>query len=239
MARKRHTQEQQMHDKIKRRVLLAISIPFVILVIFLLFGPYVGKLFGLVSIYRNEDPFTKQQAPTIPIFIDTIESSNSTAINIKGLGQPGSTIKLFVNGPEVQTTVVTTDGLFEFADVQLIVGRNTIFAKAIGENNLESEKSQDLTIVVDKRNPKISIEEPKDDAEIKNLNNRFTIKGKVNEKATITINDRFVVQKPDLSFEYSYGTDKEGEIEIKVVAIDEAGNKTEEEFKVTYLKQSE
>ena len=62
--------------------------------------------------------------------------------------------------------------------------------------------------------------------------------GKINEKATITVNDKQAVQKPDLTFEFQLGV-KEGEVSVKVNATDEAGNKEEKSFKIRYVRQSQ
>ncbi|MCA9302445.1 hypothetical protein KDA10_03765, partial [candidate division WWE3 bacterium] len=91
---------------------------------------------------------------------------------------------------------------------------------------------------VDTIEPKIEITAPEKDKTVKNLNERVLIQGKISEKATIRINDRLAVQKPDLTFEFILGV-KQGEVEVTVEAVDEAGNKKEEKLKFTYLKQSE
>ncbi|EKD95075.1 MAG: hypothetical protein ACD_25C00077G0001 [uncultured bacterium] len=59
----------------------------------------------------------------------------------------------------------------------------------------------------------------------------------MNEKATLKINDRMVIQKPDLSFEYVLGV-KPGDVEIKIEATDEAGNRNEEIIHVKYQETS-
>ena len=63
--------------------------------------------------------------------------------------------------------------------------------------------------------------------------NEIMVKGKTEEKATVTVNERFVVVGSEGNFEYSL-TLSEGENKILIVAIDKAGNKTEKELKVTY-----
>ncbi len=63
------------------------------------------------------------------------------------------------------------------------------------------------------------------------------IRGKVSEKAKIRINDRLVVQKPDLSFEFLLGV-SEGDVNIKVEATDEAGNTKVLVVQIEYKRES-
>jgi len=53
--------------------------------------------------------------------------------------------------------------------------------------------------------------------QIKNLNKRIEIEGKINEKATITINEKNAIQNSDLSFTYLLSVD-EGDVKIKIEA---------------------
>ncbi|MCA9748281.1 MAG: hypothetical protein KC414_04195, partial [Romboutsia sp.] len=144
---------------------------------------------------------------------------------------------LYVNGPEAASTVTTSDGTFQIENIGLINGRNTIFAKAIDASGNESDKSTILNLEVDKDKPKLEIEEPKDEDVIKNLNKRVLIKGKVSEKASIKINDKPAVLRPDLSFEMLLGVEP-GKVDIVITATDEAGNEEKEEFTITYVVSS-
>jgi hypothetical protein len=71
---------------------------------------------------------------------------------------------------------------------------------------------------------------------VRNLDKRILIKGKLSEKATLKINDKMAIVKPDLTFEFLLGVE-EGTIEIKVEATDTAGNVASEKFKVKYERR--
>ena len=197
----------------------------------------IGSLFGIVSVNRNYDTDLDTVAPPPPIFNNAPRATNNKIITLDGFSEEGTTIKFFVNGPEHGTTITTTDGVFTYEGIELINGRNTIFAKAVDASNNESEKSVTLSIDYDTKSPDIEIEEPEDGDFIKNLNKRVLIKGNISEKGTVTINDNLARVRPDFSFEYSLGVEP-GEVEIKIIATDEAGNTKEETFKITYLKDS-
>ncbi|HXK52529.1 hypothetical protein H6802_03995 [Candidatus Nomurabacteria bacterium] len=238
MAQKRHYHEEILIKRLKRTILAVIGIPVLVIAIMAFFGPTVASIFGFVSIDRWTKAPGDTIAPTVPGFRSPPGSVKDTKITLNGFGEPGSVIKLFINGPEKQSTVVGNDGTFTFQDVELINGKNTLFLKAQDQAGNESEASERVEITVDTIEPKIEITAPEKDKTVKNLNERVLIQGKISEKATIRINDRLAVQKPDLTFEFILGV-KQGEVEVTVEAVDEAGNKKEEKLKFTYLKQSE
>ncbi|OGC73086.1 hypothetical protein A2473_02220 [candidate division WWE3 bacterium RIFOXYC2_FULL_42_13] len=229
--------EEELSKKFIRTMLGIIGlVVFVILALFV-FAPTFGSAFGLLSKNRNdtEEAVTVRIRP--PTLTNVPTATKDTKINLAGYANEGETIKLFVNGPEVAQTTTGADGIFNFISIELIKGRNTVFVKAVNAKNEESEPGETFTIVLDTEQPKIEVESPKDGSTVKNLDKRITITGTINEKATLKINDRMVIQKPDLTFEYILGV-KSGDVEIKIEATDEAGNKNEEIIKVKYQETS-
>ena len=142
---------------------------------------------------------------------------------------------IFINGPQVGSVNADAIGTFAFDNVALIEGRNTIFAKAEDAYQNQSEKSQILEITYDTKKPKITITEPKDGATIRNLNQRIVIKGSLDKKCEVKINDKLAVVGANNTFELLLGV-TEGDIEIKVEATDEAGNISNETIQVKYVK---
>ncbi len=221
--------QQEINKILLKRIGAIIAIVVVSVVGMVKFAPKIGSLFGQISVNRNQTITPPQPNTPPPIFIDVPEAVNETKINLKGTSAPKTKIQIFVNGPKQGEVLTDNSGEFLFTDVKLNKGTNTIFAKA-GET-----KSKVITIDYDDDAPEIEIESPEDGETIENLNERIEIKGKINEKAQIRINDRIAIQKPDNSFYFLLGVD-EGEVEIKITAIDVAGNKSEEELTVTYDK---
>jgi len=231
--------EKMTEAALKRRLKTTLTWIVAITVCFLLgifvFAPQVGSFFGFFSKHRNEEAYKPTAKPTAPVFTNAPEAVNTETISLSGKALSGTTIKIYVNGPEKSSTVTGSDGVFNFVDIKLTSGKNMLFAKAIDSKGNESDTSEYLIINYDKESPKIDINSPDDGDTVKNLNKRIEITGKVNEKATITINGKTAVQKPDLSFDFWLGTD-EGTVKIKIVVIDTAGNKTEKEITVKYVK---
>ena len=228
--------ERALREKLRKTLIgIIIVVIFAVLSLFF-FAPQVGSLFGFLSKNRNDPGYTPLPKPTPPVFVNAPESVKDEIITLHGKALPGNTVKLFVNGPEKAKTTVGSDEMFTFSDIKLNLGTNTIFAKAMDDKGNESENSQFLIIKYDKDSPKIEITNLDDGDVVKNLNKRIEVVGKVNEKAVITINEKSVIQKSDLTFDFFLSVDKEGDVKIKVEAVDIAGNKSEEELEVKYVK---
>ncbi|MBW6441709.1 hypothetical protein K0B04_02255 [Patescibacteria group bacterium] len=229
--------ERALRNRLKKRVYAIFIIIGLGVVSLFFFAPQVGSLFGYFSKYRNDPGYVPTPKPMPPVFIDSPEAINQDKITLTGRALPGNTVKIYVNGPEKGTDTAGSDGLFTFSDIKLNLGTNTIFAKAFDDKGQESDSSEFLIINYDNKAPIIEIENIENGDTVKNLNNRIEISGKVNEKATITINEKSAIQKSDLTFYFVLGV-KEGDVEIKIEAEDLAGNKTVKELKVKYVKGS-
>lgn len=211
------------------------SFIFVAIIAVSFFGPQIGALFGFISVNKNNVIPQAQVAVSPPAFLSLPKAINEKNLTIEGYSNPGTTVKLFLNGPEKGEALAGGDGKFVFENIALIDGRNTIFAKAIDENEMVSERSETHVIAVDTKAPKIKLVSPLNGETIKNLDKRILVEGEINEEAKITINDKLAVQKTDLSFEFLLGV-SEGDVEIKIKAVDEAGNEKEEKIFVKYEK---
>ncbi len=209
----------------------------VLMVSVLFFGPKIGGIFGFLSKYRNKNANTDIISPPAPIFLNIPAASKDSSIDIKGFAEAGSKVTLFVNGPSIGETLTDAEGSFTFYSIKLISGHNTIFAKAKDVNGNESVPSDTMDIVYDKDQPQITITSPQENEIVKNLDKRVLIKGSINKKAIVKVNGRIAILKPDLTFEILLGVE-EGKVTVKVEAIDEAGNKADKEFTITYQRSS-
>lgn len=239
--RKYHTKQQLTEEELSKRLTLSLLgivgiIVFAVLALFV-FAPAIGSFFGLFSKYRNQKEETVNIRLNPPILNDMPESVKESTMSLNGYSQPGSQVKLFVNGPQVAETTAGADGGFTFTNIKLNQGKNTLFAKATDSSGSESDKTQNYFVSVDVTKPKLEITSPKDGDTIKNLDKRITVTGKVDEKCTITVNGKMAILKPDMTFEFLLGVD-EGKVEIKVEATDTAGNITDETINITYKKSS-
>lgn len=231
------SQEQVLRDKLSKSLMTMVAIVGGLVITLVFFAPKLGVFFGFFSAHKNDKDEFAAIKPNPPLLVNVPHAAKDYTISINGFAAAGLTIDLFVNGPKADTTTVGADGQFTFNNVTLIDGNNTIFARAIDKDNNQSDPSSQYTLIVDKEKPKIEISYPKDGDTIRNLDKRVTIRGKVNKKATLMINDKVAVIRPDLSFEFLMGL-IEGNNEIKIKVTDEAGNEQEEKLVVKYVKGS-
>lgn len=231
--------QQQHEDEVKRKLFKTILATFILIaagvIVLRFFATGIGSFFGLISKIGKPKVKDDVSPPPPPFFYNAPSVTNKKELAFSGFSEPGSKVTIFVNGPQISTVTADTTGTFSFDAVSLIEGKNTIFAKAEDSYQNQSEKSQILEITYDTTKPKITITEPKDDSTIRNLNQRIVVKGSLDKKCEVKINDKLAVVSANNTFELLLGV-TEGIIEIKVEATDEAGNKTDEKIKVTYVK---
>ena len=227
--------EEELTKKLFMTLIIIVSLIIVVVLSLTSFAPAVGSIFKIFSINTGGKELVIK--PNTPVFIQLPNATKEDKIKVTGYSQGGTTIKLFVNGPEKASTITGNDGMFTFENIELIKGRNTLFAKAIDSKNNESDTTDTYIVIFDTEAPKIEMVSPKDGEIVRNLDKRITVRGKISEKATIMVNDQVAVVKPDLTFEHILGVN-EGNVEIKIKATDEAGNEKEETLKVKYQKSS-
>jgi hypothetical protein len=230
---------QQHEEEVKKRLYKTLFATFafvgVIFIVLRFFATDIGSFFGLISKIGKPNEKDDTSAPPPPYFYNTPIVTNKKELSLKGFSEPGSKVLLYVNGPQTGNVNSDTAGIFTFDAVSLIEGKNTIFAKAEDAYQNQSEKSQILEIIYDTKKPKITIVEPKDGATIRNLNQRIAVKGTLDKKCEVKINDKLAVVSADNTFELLLGV-VQGNVEIKIEATDEAGNKSDETVNVKYVK---
>ena len=159
-------------------------------------------------------------------------ATNSAQIQIEGSALPNQTIHLYVSGILVDKAQTSNDGKFS-SIITLNPGENTIRAKAITSDREESNLSESLTIVYKSVAPTLDIEAPTDGQQFLKEQNTVEVKGKTDSQVRITVNNFWAIIDEDNNFSYTMAL-KDGENEIKIIAQDQAGNKTEKTIRVTY-----
>lgn len=235
---KKELSQEYLQKRLRKTILLIVLFIVGSITTLTFFGPQIGGLFGFISVHKDDQGPQARVNLAPPILNNLPKAVKAEEITIEGYAIPGTTVVIYLNGPKHSENLVDAEGKFRVENLKLIEGNNTIFGRVIDNENNESEKSETVRIVYDKKSPKLEITTPSDGDVIKNLNKRVRIMGTVNEKATITINERFVVQKADNSFDYYLGV-SEGNVEIEVVATDEAGNESKEELVIQYVEDAE
>ena len=102
--------------------------------------------------------------------------------------------------------------------------------------DIKLKKAQDMTLNKDifGIEPKLEVESPKDNESFYGLSQKqLIIKGKVDEKVDLRINDKFVSLKDDGSFSFTVNLN-EGSNQFEVKAVDQSGNYTSTSFSVNF-----
>lgn len=204
-------------------------------ILFVFFGlPLLVKFAGFVgSIGKSNSnvEITDMTPPAPPQFQDLPEFSKEERIEINGVSENGATITITANG-DASEVVANNSGQFNFV-FNLNKGDNTISAFAKDTSGNKSVDTKVSTIVFDNTDPKLEITSPAKDSTFSGSGQRqLVIKGTVNEKVDLTINDKFVALKDDGTFSF-LTTLSEGSNTFNVKAVDPAGNESTDSLTVT------
>lgn len=226
-------QEKESLKQAGKYLLLVLGI----LLILVKFGlPGLIKLAGFLGTVRSTSQpieITENQPVLAPRLLPLAEATNSSQIDINGLAQAGTTIKLFLRGISIQETVTDADGNFKFDKVHLKDGDNEIFTEASFNQAGSSQASNTLKINVDTAPPILEITKPDQGQRFFDKDSPIIISGQSEAGVNLTINGRFVLVKDDASFSTSYNLSG-GDNQLELVAIDAAGNETKKTLTVNY-----
>lgn len=228
-------------DKISRRhyeknILFILIAIIIILVVFFVYGvPLLIKYSVFIGGIKNsDDKYTSKTNSSYiaPPVLDPLPSAtNKEKITVSGSAQPKQTIKLYINGKYVDKVTVNENGSFSFENALLDEGDNNISAKSLNLSR-ESDYSQNVSIKYIDKLPSLDINKPNDQQIISQGDSHISVEGKTDPDALVSINDYQTIVDNDGNFSYLLNLQK-GENKIKVVATDEAGNKTIKELSVT------
>lgn len=201
-----------------------------------LFGlPTLIKFAGFVGdVAKSDKPveINDTTPPAPPQFDDIPDYTNKETLNLTGKSENGATVSIRANN-ENSDVVANSEGVFNFI-FNLNDGENTIDSIATDLSGNKSTQTLTYTIVYDNKEPQLKIDMPLDNATFYGNNQRqLSIKGSVNEKVNLTINEKFVSLKDDNSFSFAT-TLNEGENKFEIRAVDPAGNETSASLTVTF-----
>lgn len=234
-SRLRRFEEQRL----RTRLILALVGMLVILILVAVFG---FRFFVNFTVFLGQMQ-TKDALATptpialvIPPYLDPLpQATPSGKLIITGRGQSNATVVLYVNGNESKSVAVGKDGMFLISSLSLPEGTYRIQAKAKDANGKQSEFSNEVHTQIKRHPPIVEIDKPTDNITVNGDDNILMIEGKTEENTDIRVNDRFVVVRPDGTFSYPFPL-QNGENSLEIKAIDQAGNFTLVNRKVTYQK---
>lgn len=173
-------------------------------------------------------------APTPPILDQLPLATASASLAITGYTESLSVVRLYRSGVELSQTTASDVGDFTFADLDLEDGENEFYAVATDEAGNESEQSNRVNVHYDVKPPELAIAAPTNGQSIFGETKRtIEVKGITDPGSEVRVNDYYAVVSSDGSFSSRLEL-KEGENTITVTVSDQAGNKTQQEIKVSY-----
>lgn len=206
----------------------------VVVLLFTLGIPLVSRLAILVgNVTRTDLEYGQDSPPPPPPRInEPKEATNEEKLKITGYTNAGNTVAIYFNDEKTEV-LATASGEFT-AMFDLSIGPNTVYAEVVDSRGQKSMPSEKFTVTLDKEPPKLEIISPENGKSFFGATQKQTqIDGQSEPNTHITINDRVVIVKNDGKFNFPVSLEP-GENTFKIVATDEAGNKTELEFKLSY-----
>lgn len=228
---------RKLEEQTKRQVITLIIILGALVIVFLFFGGDILGFFGNLALKFNSNNNTTTQivskdfvqAPFLDPLPDATPSAN---ITVSGSTEyKDATAEIDVNNTAYTDIVVDSNGKFE-KNVSLSSGDNTIKAR-VTSNGKSSDFTQDYTVTQTKAAPKLDISFPSDGQQFQKADKQITLTGTTDPNNTVTVNGYRAVVNDDGSFSY-YMQLNDGDNQITVDAVDQAGNKTEKQLKVNY-----
>lgn len=219
----------------KRLFIIAGSIVVILILLFTVGIPLIIKAASFLADSKSSGPSINGDTipPLPPTLSPLLSATNSATLKVSGYAEPEATLKLIVDDEEVKKVVLGTDGQFEFTDIKLAIGVNSIKAIAVDTAGNESSPSQIRQITYKKKAPKLEISEPTDNQEYHQKDHAATFKGETDPDVDVTINGRFVNVAEDGKFMYTIQL-SDGENKFTILASDTAGNQTKLEKVVKY-----
>ena len=145
----------------RRITLISVSVVVLLFVLFK-YGPSAVE--RMVSVQNSFDDTqelevveTDDQLLWTPTIDSPPEETNEPKITITGTAYQGIQVELFFNGDSVSVDDLGEEMKFEFTDLNLDAGENTVAVRAIKESGEESELSEEIIIVLDLVPPTIEI----------------------------------------------------------------------------------
>ena len=233
--RKRSRLARRQELKSKRNLFL--SLVGIIFIVFLLvqFGVPALANFAifLSGINGSDKTDSKKEVSFIPppVLDSNLTATNSAQVIISGRIPDKGNVEIYINDELKDTINTEKDGTFSTKQ-KVKSGENTVKARTDldGKN---SDFSNTLFITYIKSAPNLTIATPANGQSFNKDENRIIVSGQTDPGVTVTVNGFWALIDDANSYSYELPL-KDGDNDINIVAIDQAGNKTEKTVKVNY-----
>lgn len=234
MSKNRSRLNRRLEKQTQKNLALTLLGIFLILFLLLKFGiPFLAN-FALFISGSKDDVTESIQGPNFissPQLNPLPDATSSAKLTVSGKSQSSSTVDLYINGDITDKTQADKKGDFSF-DITLNKGKNNIYAKARIDKKI-SDPSDTFSVLFKNTPPTLNINSPSDGQQFSGDQNRTSVTGTTEADTKVTVNGFWAIADQDNNFSYQLPL-QNGDNEIKVIAIDPAGNKTEKIIKVKY-----
>jgi hypothetical protein len=220
----------------KQKKTIFLSVLGIVVLLFLLFKFGLPALINISLFIAGNKGLTVTADNEIlfippPSFESAPVATNSARYEIKGTADKDSKVELLQNGKSKGEKETNDKGEFSF-NVNLSEGENSFAARQTIKDK-KSEFSSPLIIIYKNSPPDLEVTTPKEGTSFKKEDRFVEVTGKTDPDTNVTVNGFYAAINESNGFFYSLGL-SDGDNEIKVVAVDLAGNKTEKIIKVNY-----
>lgn len=225
---------RRLENQSRKNLFLSVIGITVVLLLLVKFGIPLLVNFSLFLSGQKTDEASKNESSLYlgpPVLNQTANATNSAEFIITGTASKNEVINLYVNGSLSEKKETEDNGNFSFK-IALQTGDNKIKARA-KKDDRESDFSNELEVTYKNAPPSLSVDSPTDGQKFEKDQNTAQVLGKTDSNVRITVNGFWAVIDENNNFSYNLPL-QNGDNTIKIVAQDQAGNKTEKEIKVTY-----
>lgn len=222
-----------------KKALLFVILTISLILTLIFFGiPTLVRVAILFANIKGSSTQTTEQTdsvpPSPPQLNDLSEYTKDQNISLSGFAEQNSTVEVFLNGSPVGTITTNSDGKFFIEKVSLSQGKNEIYAIATDKTGNKSQPSQTITTNFDNTFPDLTVDQPQDGVTLNgDRQKKIKISGQTEPNVSLTLNDRLIIIDQEGKFSTDF-TLSEGENELKIIAIDKAGNQTEKDLKIIF-----
>ena len=150
-----------------------------------------------------------------------------------GFAPVGNSIEVYLNEEKVDKVEII-EGKFEVLDIALQDGENRLRVKALDDSGNVSDFSQEAVVILDTEELFLEVSSPSESQTFER-DNRIKVEGKTEKDAQVFANGFLANVDFEGNFEVSIPL-YEGDSEIEIKALDEAGNSKIIKVKVSFKK---
>lgn len=235
MIRNRSRLYRKIEEDSKRNLILSIIGSLIVIFALAKFGvPLLANFAFLLSGNKDNVTSTNNRINFVspPLLNPLPEATNSAKLKLTGKADTDSTIELYLNDDLTDKTETDKNGSFSF-DIRLIKGDNKVYAKERNGSKI-SDKSDEFKILFKDTPPTLTIKNPSDGQKFSGDRHIVAVDGTTDDPSVkVTINGFWSIVDQSNKFSYQFPL-QNGDNQITVDAVDQAGNKTEKTVKVNY-----